>query len=631
MEKKIEDYVARMTEVRTLSTLSLEGIASADDYSVQLLSNFARIGELATENRAFLDQDVFPLLDSESALLPSQIAGMNELERRLIDAESVEILDLPLAKRITDKLVDEAEESGGQSSAIREMDRDIESCYAMMSMVERIHAYPELCAYFRDQGFEIGAFFLELREKERFAAIEDVEERELVLTNARYASAFYENYCGSPEANRMDLLELETTLQIANDSFYRELVPDFDWDYYRYRTLQYISLTTTYCNMRGFTADELEKIAGYTEELWELWCSNPEHYQEYDTESHVKLSLYLNRYLTGKISARAYEDALLELYWHRDVHSYDEGGITENILLPTELMCLFRTTKLTQENMAYIEMLCRGLADYVFCMPNGGTFTFMMEYLSHFIEHYIELPGGVSFEEMMIDLLAALHPPTYVHTQMVAHITECLCGHLLRLRPELFVGVCDCTTAEEVTARDDELRFYAYHAALCHDVGKVFVMDTIFVYGRNLLDLEFDIIKTHPETGARLLEQHLSTKDYADVARGHHRWHDNSRGYPVEFDTSSSPVKTIIDLTTIADCLDAATDTIGRSYKKGKQLDEVAAEFAAGAGTQYADWVVALFEDPGVKEDLTWLLSSGREILYRETYRLLRSVHEQGA
>lgn len=35
-------------------------------------------------------------------------------------------------------------------------------------------------------------------------------------------------------------------------------------------------------------------------------------------------------------------------------------------------------------------------------------------------------------------------------------------------------------------------------------------------------------------------------------------------------------------------------------------------------------------KDPDTTEDMKWLLSKGREILYKETYLLLRNVHAQG-
>ncbi|MCR5337925.1 MAG: hypothetical protein K6E75_05140 [Lachnospiraceae bacterium] len=99
--------------------------------------------------------------------------------------------------------------------------------------------------------------------------------------------------------------------------------------------------------------------------------------------------------------------------------------------------------------------------------------------------------------------------------------------------------------------------------------------------------------------------------------------------YPEEFDTSKSKVKTVIDIVMCADCLDAATDTIGRSYSRGKTMDEFIGELQEGSGTRYAPWLVDLFEQKEVKADLEYLLKESREINYRNTYHLLKNVHEK--
>ena len=44
--------------------------------------------------------------------------------------------------------------------------------------------------------------------------------------------------------------------------------------------------------------------------------------------------------------------------------------------------------------------------------------------------------------------------------------------------------------------------------------------------------------------------------------------------------------KVIIDIVTVADCLDAATDTVGRSYSTGKKPDEIFMEIQDGADTR---------------------------------------------
>lgn len=262
-------------------------------------------------------------------------------------------------------------------------------------------------------------------------------------------------------------------------------------------------------------------------------------------------------------------------------------------------------------------------------MPNSEALSSMLEMIDHFLNCFIELPGLVSLEEMMLHFLAAMHPPTYVHSIMVAKFSCCLCGYLIDSAPELFVGVEGCRTPEEVIQSRDKILQFTWHAAICHDAGKLYIIDTVFVYGRKLLDMEFDLIKTHPRMGAKLLERFPSTGKYAEVALGHHKWYDNSRGYPAEFDTGKSKVKTVIDLVQCADCLDAATDTVGRSYSSGKSFEELAEEIREGSGTRYAPWVTELFSDPEVQQDIKYLLSEGRNQVYRDSYGLLKSLHEK--
>jgi len=628
-KNKYEIYVQHMVEIRRLSTPSLEGISEAGDYSKRLRENFTRIGELAMENRQLLENDLFPRLGKGRQLSQEEFQELSDFSAALVDAELAENLDLPIANLLSEHLLDAAKGKGSMELLIHQMDMELDSCYALMNMASRVSAYPQLDRIYRERGLEIGGLFRALTEPDDFAAIKDEECRELVLTDARYSAAFYENYCGNPQANKDNLDLLEYILQIADDPFYRTLVPDFDWSYFRYRALQYFMLMTNYCNIRGFDEEQIAVINSRSEELFELYNTDPELYGQWDSFGHLRMSYELNRFLAGKISREQYKEVLLDIYQNRDKQLYDEGGIAENVEVPTELLCLFRTGALSEDDQSVIQMLYREVLDYVFRMPNSGTFSFMLELLSIFTERFIEIPGGMTFENMMLSLLAALHPPTYVHSQMVAGITKCLCEHLLKLRPDLFTGVCGCRSSEEIQEKQEEILDFAYHSALCHDTGKIFIMDTVFVYGRNLLDVEFDVLKTHPKMGAAMLSQFPSTSQYADLAIGHHKWYDNTRGYPDEFDPRTSKDRTILGLLQCADCMDAATDTIGRSYKKGKTLPEFIEEIKAGAGTQYAPWLGELLEDKDTFNDIQWLLSTGREKLYRETYLLLKNMHEQ--
>lgn len=125
-----------------------------------------------------------------------------------------------------------------------------------------------------------------------------------------------------------------------------------------------------------------------------------------------------------------------------------------------------------------------------------------------------------------------------------------------------------------------------------------------------------------------MLGKYESTKKYVDVALGHHKWYDDSRGYPEEFVTHKSPVKGVIDLVQCADGLDAASDSVGRSYNRGKTYDEYIEEVREGSGSRYAPWLYELLSRPEVKKDIESILSEGREKHYRYTYRLLKSVQD---
>ena len=72
--------------------------------------------------------------------------------------------------------------------------------------------------------------------------------------------------------------------------------------------------------------------------------------------------------------------------------------------------------------------------------------------------------------------------------------------------------------------------------------------------------------------------------------------------------------------------MDAATDSIGRSYKGSLSLDSFLEEVKAGAGTRYAPWLTELLSREDVYKDVRRLLKKERPQVYRNTYYLLRGM-----
>ena len=126
-----------------------------------------------------------------------------------------------------------------------------------------------------------------------------------------------------------------------------------------------------------------------------------------------------------------------------------------------------------------------------------------------------------------------------------------------------------------------------------------------------------------------MMMKHESTRRFAAIALAHHRWCDDSKGYPDDLCTAALPEKVVIDLVCCADCLDAATDTVGRSYSRGKTMDDFILELKEGAGTRYASYLPELFDDAALRRDLRFLLQQGRRSSYSKVYRQLKDLTDQ--
>ncbi|MBR4759417.1 MAG: hypothetical protein IK078_04630, partial [Lachnospiraceae bacterium] len=438
---------------------------------------------------------------------------------------------------------------------------------------------------------------------------------------------------GDPAIDEKQLERLQLMYDICKDPYYVERLEDFDWTYHLFRTLQYYLMAVENNNAAGFTKDQMEIIYQRGVEYRKIWTEHQQHLLEImgSAEDTASIETLIARieYLTGRTTKEDYRDCMLDIYKKRDNTSYETGKMYANLVIPVELAKIIDPDNITEFEKSMMLSIYQDIISFAFHMPNGASLSAMLEYLYGIIESFVEIPSRMTFEDMVLQCMAAIHPPTYVHSQMVGQITECLCGHLIRLKPELLIGVCDTVSADDVKEKRGDILRFAYHAALCHDLGKISIIDTVFMYGRKLLDMEFDLIQTHPKTSYELMSRFSSTKKYAEVALGHHKWYDNSRGYPADYDTSTSKVKTIIDLVLAADCLDAATDTIGRSYQRGKQLADYIGELKEGSGTRYAPWLLDLFADKDVLEDLTYLLRESRNQNYRNMYYMLREMHER--
>ena len=251
-----------------------------------------------------------------------------------------------------------------------------------------------------------------------------------------------------------------------------------------------------------------------------------------------------------------------------------------------------------------------------------------------YMTSYVNLTSGTLCEQMipLLDspdeiknvissLLILRQPITYIHSLMVREISKLIAREMLRTKPMLFVPAFG-QSEQEVLGRSAEIIHFVEDAALFHDIGKTKVADVINNQYRRITDLEFQYIKLHPSRGPEIVSDQKYFLPYCDIMLGHHKSYDGKGGYPADFDNTDSPYRIIIDLITIADCTDAATDILGRNYARGKSFYDLLGELSAGKGTRYNPDIVTLIEESKeLCEQLCFLTGEDRSRIYYRAYR----------
>jgi len=127
--------------------------------------------------------------------------------------------------------------------------------------------------------------------------------------------------------------------------------------------------------------------------------------------------------------------------------------------------------------------------------------------------------------------------------------------------------------------------------ALLHDVGKIGIPDAILRKPGPLTDEEWQLMRQHPEIGARIVAEIDFLGKAAEIVLSHHERWDGS-GYPFGLRGEAIPLGARIFAA--ADIFDAIT-AADRTYRTALPIQEGIAEIARLAGTQLDPAVVSAF------------------------------------
>jgi len=127
-------------------------------------------------------------------------------------------------------------------------------------------------------------------------------------------------------------------------------------------------------------------------------------------------------------------------------------------------------------------------------------------------------------------------------------------------------------------------------AAILHDIGKIAIPESILNKPDRLTKEEFEIMKTHPLCGVKIVENIREMEVILPGMKYHHERYDG-HGYPEGLAGEAIPLQARI--LAVADTYDAITSD--RPYRKGPGHDFAVEELKRCSGTQFVPEVVEAF------------------------------------
>ena len=166
--------------------------------------------------------------------------------------------------------------------------------------------------------------------------------------------------------------------------------------------------------------------------------------------------------------------------------------------------------------------------------------------------------------------------------------------------------------AEELGFSLEKIRRLVYGCEL-HDLGKIAVPDSILMKAGPLTKEEFEIVKTHPTWGARILQPITSMKDITEmVHQEHERW--DGTGYPQGL--KAERIRLEARIIAVADALDAMISQ--RPYRQSVTIEKASQELARCAGSHF---------DPKVVDACLRAIRSGKLVPLAEEHHPHAKIH----
>lgn len=611
MKEYQEKYIENLKLIMELNHVSSQLPENTADFLQERREKSAEIRRIAAGNTAMLRQHLFPLLDNIVSASEEEVRELQEFSAAL--SPGAQQLDNVLNYSIHNALTVYARKWGKRDMLIRELYGTGMALFYMQELLNQTGK--------RRYQWKMGLVFGEAASYiKQYDEIESPETRGFIHRSMANLALSYSGL--TLEEGQRKLSVIRRSLQILEDPVFHAKTPSLPWDLFLYKSHQ--ERSTALGVLRTGVADStiLREVMESAEYIRERQLENSRK-TGLPPSTRWRVTYESAQFHCGVLTLSEFLHLLESIYVERDPKEYSENGIYSNIFLPALYAdYLQHNAEYRRKKKAVLSHMYRQVMVYVRNMPNNQMSDPLLRNLLSCLTSFIEYPDGIQKKDFLLQFVVYRNPDAYVSFRMTAQISEFLMEKALQEQPETLVGTLGCKGTEEVRARAEELRHFAYESGLLHDVGMLVFNNMLRHYGRSWLQEESEMYQYHVYSGEAMLKECRSTQPYAATALGHHRFFNNSGGYPDDYHREENPNQEVTDMVSAAVFLVRLLDDMSYIDRESMTLPQALTRLREESGTRLSPRIVDML--CGMEQKLADYLKDGKLRAYEEALSMLK-------
>lgn len=613
-----QEYIDNINKISELSQHKKTENITFDEYYSNIMENKKIEEQIVHRNMQILKENLFPLLDDMFKADKKEIDDVFEFADCLLNPS--EELDTGLYLQIHHALLGYMRQIGDRNGMIRELYRMGIGLYGVNNKLVILNSHQT--AKYNTQTrlyFTEAAAYLKY-----FDEIDDDETRGFILRSR--ANMALGRFDSVSEKNKM----VKRSLMILQDKEYQKKAPSIPWDRYIFLAHQQMTANIPYGKESTMTPQDVADIMDSVHFVYETRKKQAEkNHQKLPVQ--LQFSHYIIEYCCG---IHTLDELLTEMEKIMDsveITDYSTNGIYGIIsMLAFYYQYLNKNTNLIPKRIEYIEELNKRVWDYISSFPDAAHNDHLFKALSKLSYTYIETENGVSYKQFILKVLVCFAPDVYVHSFTVGKAARELCRIIINEEPDFFDDIEEIKAITDFSEKEEAVLSFAMECGLMHDIGKLSLINLYINTSRQWFEDEYELAHFHCLTGEACLETKASTKKFADIAFGHHKWYDGVKGYPEGYKRLDCPYRQMVDTISLVNWIDNITVN-ARLYNGAEKTYEEAVEYAVSSeGKRFSPLLTARLRDKDIASRLKNIFRESRieayKIIYNEMQRNRRRL-----